>query len=152
MASHVAVMNRGRIEQFGPPVEMLRHPATSFVATFLGSPPGNLLLARRQGDWLVHGETPLAPAALARGRDEVQLFYRAEHVTMTPAAGRPVLRAEFAEAAPMAGRVMVTASKAGSRLAAIVEDYPRARPGETIELSLAAVPDAVFAMTGERIE
>src|SRR3546814_5638684 len=81
MASHVAVMNQGRVEQFGPPLELLRRPVTTFVATFLGTPPGNLLPVRRQGDWLVYGEVPLAPASLARGRDEVQLCYRVEQLT-----------------------------------------------------------------------
>src|SRR5688500_4288328 len=39
MATHVAVMNRGRVEQFGPPRELSARPATAFVATFLGTPP-----------------------------------------------------------------------------------------------------------------
>ena len=35
-ADRVAVMNQGRLEQIGPPEEIFRHPATSFVATFVG--------------------------------------------------------------------------------------------------------------------
>ncbi|MFV0300409.1 MAG: ABC transporter ATP-binding protein [Paracoccus sp. (in: a-proteobacteria)] len=151
MASHVAVMNQGRVEQFGPPIELLEKPATTFVATFLGTPPGNLLTARRQGDRLLHGDVALAQASLAGGRDEVQLFYRAEQVTMTPGNGRPVLMAEFSEAAPLAGRVMVTAVVGRQRLSGIVSDYPAARPGDRIELALEGAPDAVFATTGERI-
>ena len=152
MATHVAVMNQGRVEQFGPPVGLLKHPATTFVATFLGTPPGNLLPARRQGDMLVHAGIPLAPAALAQGRDEVQLFYRAEQISTAKGTGRPVLRAEFSEAAPMAGRVMVTATVGPIRLSAIAEEQPDARPGDGIDLSLSGAPDAVFAMSGERIE
>jgi len=152
MATHVAVMNQGRVEQFGPPVELLKHPTTTFVATFLGTPPGNLLPVRRQGDMLVHDGIALAPAALAQGRDEVQLFYRAEQISTMKDAGRPVLRAEFSEAAPMAGRVMVTATVGPLRLSAITEEQPDARPGDGIELFLSGAPDAVFAMSGERIE
>src|SRR3546814_2757101 len=81
MASHVAVMNQGRVEQVGPPLELLRRPVTTFVATLLGTPPGNLLPVRRQGDWLVHGEVPLAPASLERGREAVQVCYRDEQWT-----------------------------------------------------------------------
>jgi iron(III) transport system ATP-binding protein len=152
MATHVAVMNQGRVEQFGPPRDLLARPATTFVATFLGTPPGNLLPATREGDMLVHAGVPLAPAALAGSHDAVQLFYRAEQITIGRAPGRPILTAEFSEAAPMAGKVMVTAATGALRLSAIVDDFPDARPGDLIELALTGAPDAVFAATGERIE
>jgi iron(III) transport system ATP-binding protein len=152
MATHVAVMNQGRVEQFGPPRELLERPATTFVATFLGTPPGNLLVAKRNGDMLEHAGVQLAPAALAQGRDEVQLFYRAEQITTGKAPDRPVLWAEFSEAAPMAGKVMVTATAGNLRLSAIVDSFPDARPGNPIEFALSGAPDAVFAMTGERID
>ncbi|MFL5948225.1 MAG: ABC transporter ATP-binding protein, partial [Gaiellaceae bacterium] len=41
MADSIAVMNRGRIEQLGPPEELYERPRTSFVARFLGA--SNLL-------------------------------------------------------------------------------------------------------------
>jgi spermidine/putrescine transport system ATP-binding protein len=41
MADVIAVMNRGRIEQLGPPEELYERPRTSFVARFLGA--SNLL-------------------------------------------------------------------------------------------------------------
>jgi multiple sugar transport system ATP-binding protein len=43
MADKIAVMNRGVIEQFGTPREIYNHPATMFVADFIGSPPMNFL-------------------------------------------------------------------------------------------------------------
>src|SRR5690606_16484435 len=43
MASHVAVMNGGRIEQFGSPADLVAQPETAFVATFVGTPPANLV-------------------------------------------------------------------------------------------------------------
>ena len=42
MADAIAVMNKGRIEQLGPPTELYEKPATAFVAGFLGV--SNLLL------------------------------------------------------------------------------------------------------------
>ena len=59
MATHVAVMNHGRLQQFGTPNELLESPATSFVATFVGTPPNNMIpvvknssgqLAKRSAD------------------------------------------------------------------------------------------------------
>ena len=41
LADRVVVMNKGRIEQIAPPEELYRHPATRFVAGFIGSPGMN---------------------------------------------------------------------------------------------------------------
>ncbi len=43
MGDRIAVMEHGRIRQFGTPDEIYHHPADTFVATFIGSPPMNLL-------------------------------------------------------------------------------------------------------------
>ncbi|HEU4955049.1 MAG TPA: ABC transporter ATP-binding protein [Gemmatimonadales bacterium] len=45
LGTRVAVMNEGRVEQVGPPLEVYRRPDTLFVATFVGSPAMNLLSA-----------------------------------------------------------------------------------------------------------
>lgn len=151
MATHVAVLNNGRVEQFGRPIDLLRNPETSFVATFLGTPPANLLPVRRVGENLVFGETVLAPASLAAGRDAVQLLYRAEDVGVGVVPGVPTLVARFAEAAPIAGRTMVTATIDDLRVTGMADGYFSATPGEPVALSFIRTPDAVFATTGERI-
>jgi sn-glycerol 3-phosphate transport system ATP-binding protein len=43
LADLLVVMNAGRIEQIGPPLEIYERPATTFVATFIGAPPMNLI-------------------------------------------------------------------------------------------------------------
>jgi sn-glycerol 3-phosphate transport system ATP-binding protein len=43
LAQRMIVMNAGRMEQFGTPEEVYHEPATTFVASFIGSPPMNLL-------------------------------------------------------------------------------------------------------------
>ncbi len=42
MATHVAVMYEGHLQQFAPPMEIYRRPANRFVAEFVGNPPINL--------------------------------------------------------------------------------------------------------------
>ncbi|WP_374833722.1 sn-glycerol-3-phosphate import ATP-binding protein UgpC [Paenochrobactrum pullorum] len=42
LADRLVVMNGGRIEQVGKPIELYDRPATVFVASFIGSPPMNL--------------------------------------------------------------------------------------------------------------
>jgi sn-glycerol 3-phosphate transport system ATP-binding protein len=43
LAERMIVMNAGKMEQFGTPEEVYSSPATTFVASFIGSPPMNLL-------------------------------------------------------------------------------------------------------------
>src|SRR5215208_5806642 len=43
LAQRMLVMNAGRMEQFGTPEEVYHQPASTFVASFIGSPPMNLL-------------------------------------------------------------------------------------------------------------
>ena len=43
LAERMIVMNAGRMEQFGTPEDVYNRPATTFVASFIGSPPMNLL-------------------------------------------------------------------------------------------------------------
>ncbi|WP_395687650.1 sn-glycerol-3-phosphate import ATP-binding protein UgpC [Caenimonas koreensis] len=45
LAQRMIVMNAGRMEQFGTPEEVYHRPASTFVASFIGSPPMNLLKA-----------------------------------------------------------------------------------------------------------
>ncbi|OBS10678.1 hypothetical protein Thpro_020394 [Acidihalobacter prosperus] len=50
LAHRIVVMNQGRVEQIGTPVEIYERPASTFVAGFLGSPPMNLLRASLDGE------------------------------------------------------------------------------------------------------
>ncbi len=52
LADRIVVMSAGRIEQIGTPMELFNHPRNTFVATFIGSPPMNLIdaVAVKQGD------------------------------------------------------------------------------------------------------
>lgn len=50
MGDRVAVLNKGVVRQIGTPTEAYDNPADTFVATFLGSPPMNLV---ENGDVIV---------------------------------------------------------------------------------------------------
>ncbi len=43
MGERICIMNEGRIVQVGPPIDVYRRPADTFVAGFLANPPMNLL-------------------------------------------------------------------------------------------------------------
>ncbi len=65
MADKIAVMNHGIIEQFGTPDDIYQHPATMYVADFIGSPSMNF----------IHFNSALAPggASVSLGGNAVQL-------------------------------------------------------------------------------
>ena len=50
LGHRVAILRAGRIEQFGPPLELYRRPNNRFVAEFLGSPAINILPGSLAGD------------------------------------------------------------------------------------------------------
>ncbi|AYQ28431.1 MULTISPECIES: sn-glycerol-3-phosphate import ATP-binding protein UgpC [unclassified Polaromonas] len=68
LAQRMMVMNAGRMEQFGTPEEVYNRPATTFVASFMGSPPMNLLKR--------------APNADFGGKPGAILGIRPEHLTV----------------------------------------------------------------------
>ncbi|SDJ54857.1 ABC transporter ATP-binding protein [Aliiruegeria lutimaris] len=90
LADRIVVMNSGRIEQIGSPMELFLNPTNTFVAGFLGSPPMNMVKARiKAGDngpiARFGGQSiPLAPLDTLRNSEgrEVILGIRPEFVTV----------------------------------------------------------------------
>jgi len=77
LAQRMLVMNAGRAEQIGAPLEVYSRPASTFVAGFIGSPPMNLIAGR-----LVDGGRALA----SEGEVEIRLPEARPHLD-----GRQVL-------------------------------------------------------------
>src|SRR2546421_12504820 len=50
MATRIAVMHQGEVQQFADPDTVYRYPANLFVARFMGSPPMNTMPARLEAD------------------------------------------------------------------------------------------------------
>jgi multiple sugar transport system ATP-binding protein len=70
MADRIVVLNGGRIEQVGSPLELYRNPANLFVAGFIGSPRMNF----------IHGSA-------AKEQDAATIGIRPEHITLSPDSG-----------------------------------------------------------------
>ncbi|MGH7774366.1 MAG: ABC transporter ATP-binding protein [Candidatus Binatia bacterium] len=94
MASHVVVMNEGRIQQIGTPKEIYRQPANLYVAEFVGMPRINLLPARavlQDGTcWLETDEFRLSATWLP-SQSNVIIAARPEDITilLQPEPGAP---------------------------------------------------------------
>ncbi|TFG37801.1 MAG: TOBE domain-containing protein, partial [Candidatus Aminicenantes bacterium] len=90
MADTIAVMNAGRVEQMGAPIDLYEHPVTTFVANFLGQ--SNLikgqLTGKVGGDTMleVHGQRMAMPTARVHtDRDEVWVGVRPEKMQISRA-------------------------------------------------------------------
>ncbi|WFS04399.1 ABC transporter ATP-binding protein [Rhizobium tumorigenes] len=103
MADKIVVLNAGRIEQVGSPLDLYNHPANIFVAGFIGSPKMNLLRVRVDaigpaGVTVVVLDGVEIPVAVAPGEvkvgDEITLGIRPEHIRIGEAGqfhGKAVL-------------------------------------------------------------
>lgn len=141
MATHIAVMNEGRVEQLGTPAELLDQPQTAFVASFLGTPPAVLL-----GGDVVNGTLYCDGVPLASGvRNGDRLMYRPQDLVIDDNAPLPF---EILESTPIAGRHMVTGLVGKQRISVITETA--AEPGRETGLAAPAVPAAVFDADGRR--
>jgi ABC-type Fe3+/spermidine/putrescine transport system ATPase subunit len=93
LGDRVAVLNQGHIEQIGTPFEIYNHPATEYVASFLGA--ANILEATVRNDFLQVGPARIAaPVDAARFRegDCVKIVFRPEDVVLSRS---DLLRAEL---------------------------------------------------------
>jgi ABC-type sugar transport system ATPase subunit len=82
LGDRIAVMYQGRIRQLGPPIEVYDDPADTFVATFLGSPPMNLVPRRTDGTGTLVGFRPehLLPAQIVHGEDRLTVPFQVDRV------------------------------------------------------------------------
>jgi multiple sugar transport system ATP-binding protein len=80
LADRIVVLRAGRIEQVGPPMELYRNPANTFVAGFIGSPQMNFLRAGPLG--LASHTLGVRPEHLALSRESGRITGRISHVEM----------------------------------------------------------------------
>jgi osmoprotectant transport system ATP-binding protein len=96
LGTHIAILDRGRLAQWGTPLEVLEHPASDFVSEFVGGAAAGLKLLslRRVGERLRPGETAdgQAVASDASLRDALALMTarHSDRLPVVDAAGRPL--------------------------------------------------------------
>src|SRR4051795_8628169 len=117
LGSRIAIMQRGAIVQIGAPLDLYRRPVNTFVATFLGSPPMNVI-----GD-AISG----AP---------VQLGIRPEDVEIATAAADGWHAARVVVVEPMGSETLVTVDYRDQRLVARVAASRGFDPGQKVWISL----------------
>jgi multiple sugar transport system ATP-binding protein len=117
LGQRICIMNGGKVAQVGPPLEVYKRPANTFVAAFLGNPPMNLLpgtatgesegLAVKIGDATIvlpSARTPRLAAATA-----VTLGVRPENISERPRGGNDTasLEAEVVQIEPLGAETIL---------------------------------------------
>jgi multiple sugar transport system ATP-binding protein len=138
LASRVAVMRGGRIQQVGTPAEVYARPANMFVAGFLGSPSMNFIEGK------VVASAGAAPVAAVLG-------VRPEHLSLHAVDGvRPVAEVTLVEA--MGAHEVVWLDMQGQRLAAIAPAQDVHRIGDELGVQMDLDRASVFdPVSQERI-
>src|SRR5690606_14690499 len=131
----VVVMNGGRIEQAGAPLELYDHPRTLFVAAFIGSPQMNFLRGRLRDPAtleLPDGTSLALPRPAAEAGREVVAGVRPEHLELA-GAGWP---AEVVVVEPTGSETQLTLRMAGQVLRLLLKGRTGLAPHDTVHLSL----------------
>jgi multiple sugar transport system ATP-binding protein len=135
LASRVAVMRSGRIQQIGAPAEVYAQPANMFVAGFLGSPSMNFIEGRLAGPSFQAGALSLPLPAAPGGERPAVLGIRPEHMTLVPPQ-TAMLQAEVTLVEPMGSHLVVWLDLHGHRVAAEVAAVHDHAVGATVGVAL----------------
>jgi multiple sugar transport system ATP-binding protein len=158
LADRIVVLNAGRIEQVGTPLELYHRPANLFVAGFIGSPqmnfvpaevtqtgPGDVQVRLAGGSAL---SVPLKADDLQSG-ESVTMGIRPDHVAVDPTgpvSGRVALVEELGE-----NHLLYIDTEQGPRLTARAPGGARHRIGERVSVSFDAQLCHLFKASGEAL-
>lgn len=156
LGDQIVLLNKGRVQQAGPPQAVYDRPANLFVAGFLGSPAMNLLegrVAQGEAGPEFHGQgldgaIALGPGAAAHAGGEAVLGLRPEELTPTDAASPLAGRLELVER--VGGEAVLYLEAGGQRLAAKAAADWQGRPGQAVRLGLGNARPHLF-IGGQRV-
>ena len=154
LAQRMIVMNAGRAEQVGTPDDVYSRPATTFVASFIGSPPMNLFEGRLDADGVTFTARDGVKISLPGSRPplagrELILGVRPEHLLM--GGGNLPMQVETVEM--LGAEHLIHGVVAGHDV--IVRTGPHENPPPGTTLQLGFKPDAVHwfdAASGARVD
>ncbi|MGB3339141.1 MAG: sn-glycerol-3-phosphate ABC transporter ATP-binding protein UgpC [Devosia sp.] len=129
MADKIVVMNAGKVEQIGAPLELYDRPANQFVAGFIGSPSMNFIGGKITPEGFVAaGITLPLPANVSGGNATYGI--RPEHFELSP-DGLPatVLLVE-----PMGSETQVTMTLGEHKVIGVFRERVQAMPGSTLSV------------------
>ena len=140
MADRIVVMDRGRIQQVGAPLELYDRPANKFVASFIGSPSmsfvSGALKATATKAWFETtggGRLALAGKAVSDGAI-VEAGIRPEHFVIGGESDAMAINVDVVE--PTGAETHVYGSIGGDTVRAVFRDRLQIRPGDRLPVSV----------------
>ncbi|WEJ59279.1 sn-glycerol-3-phosphate ABC transporter ATP-binding protein UgpC [Devosia sp. FJ2-5-3] len=150
MATRIAVLNKGRLEQVGTPYELYNAPKNLFVASFIGSPKMNLIKGNSSGTAI--DLTGLGTLPRAAGAGPVTLGVRPEHLALG-APGDISVEGTITLIEYLGSEVFIyVALPDGQTLLAQAPGNVRHQRGEKVSVSFRAEDTHLFDADGLRIE
>ena len=157
MADRIVVMNNGRVEQVGTPLQLYDRPENLFVADFIGSPSMNFIegtIERDGKDVFVKGtdgtKLPVSSDVTADHGQNVVYGARPEHLQFAKGTQGNSAIVEVVE--PTGANIEVFAQLAGKRVCAIFSERHAFKPNDKIRLKIDIDQVHLFdAETGQRI-
>src|SRR5262249_21653469 len=135
----ICVMNGGRVQQTGTPLDVYHRPANKFVAGFIGTPEMNFIQGEiadnasfRAGPILVQLD-PFTHSVPPAGT-KVTLGIRAEHIGLTAPDGPVTATVVLIER--LGAQTVTVAERDGVRFAALTTGSTAVRRGQTIGIAL----------------
>ncbi len=139
MADRIVVLNGGRVEQIGTPLDLYDRPANTFVAGFIGSPAMNLLPGRVTGGEIIAlGQRFAAPPGLQDGM-AVTIGIRPDQVRFGEG---PPARVEVIE--PTGHETYLRLTIDTQSVTALTNERAKLRVGDDVPLSLTAGSFHIF--------
>ena len=146
MADRVILLNRGKSEQNGPPVELYEAPTNAFVARFIGTPPMNLMpLVEGDGGAVIAGAP--GPAVLPRECAGGTLGVRPEHIRVAHGGGVP---ATVESVEYLGGDSLIACRVGDAPIAVRVAGSTALRRGDAATLAWAGGAQHFFGPDGAR--
>jgi multiple sugar transport system ATP-binding protein len=159
MGHRIAVLNGGRLQQLGTPMQLYQWPSNLFVAQFIGSPPMNLLPVEvcAPGQLLVAGrklvlEGPLEALSAALVGQQLTGGLRPEHLRLAPATNRN-LAAEVSHSEALGNEQLVTCRLLEGSQLVLVRTGPDEilAPGQSVHLEVDPAGWRLFDANGEAL-
>ena len=144
MADRIVVMQDGRIEQIGTPLELYDHPVNLFVAQFIGSMNVVTGILRRSAGaaWVeADGGVRWPLAATSAGSDGQPVVYGVRPSDLGVGASERSVPAEVIVVEPTGAETELLVRVGKAEIVVVVHGRPQAEPGATIALTIA--PGAV---------
>jgi len=153
LATRIAVMRDGQIEQMGTPEDIYQRPATTYVATFVGAPPMNMLACTwATGGLRIDGSEVTLPVERPKAaqKDKVLLGLRPEALHEGAEGIDVPLHVDVTE---LTGPEQILTGRIGSqRLVASLQARRAIRAGEGLSLKIEADHVHLFEIeSGKRV-